>query len=57
MHPLLLQNIAAEHVRDMQAAATALRRARWARRARRGPAGTARPTGHPGLTGRPAFHR
>jgi hypothetical protein len=54
MHPLLLQNIAAEHVRDMQAYATASRRARWARRARRGPA---IPMTGPRPTTQPAFHR
>jgi hypothetical protein len=57
MHPLLLRSIAAEHVRDMQASAAVSRRARWVRRARRGPAGMGRPAGHPGLTARPAFHR
>jgi hypothetical protein len=55
MYPLLLQDIAAEHVRDMQAAATASRRAR---RARRGPAGVARPAGQPRLIPQSAaFHR
>ena len=57
MHPLLLQNIAAEHVRDMQAYAPASRRAQRARRDHRGPARPVRPAGQPGLTARPAFHR
>jgi hypothetical protein len=32
MHPVILQDLASEHVRDMQLAATAARRARRARR-------------------------
>jgi hypothetical protein len=36
MHPVILHNLASEHVRDMQLSASAARRARQARRARRG---------------------
>lgn len=36
MHPLLAQQLAAQHVKDMRAEAAAARRARQARRARRG---------------------
>jgi len=44
VHPVILQDIAAEHVRDMQVTAIAARRARWARRARRElPAAAIRP--------------
>ena len=58
MHPLLLQNLAAEHVRDMQVIATASRRARWTRRGRRSPAGLARPAaGRQPLAASAAFHR
>jgi len=46
MHPVILQDLASEHVRDMQLAATAAgggpRRARRARRARRGSAAAPR---------------
>jgi len=35
MYPQLMAMVAAEHVRDMQVQATAARRVRWARRARR----------------------
>jgi hypothetical protein len=37
MHPIVTQELAAQHVSDMQAQASAARRARKARRARRGP--------------------
>jgi len=37
MHPIMVQQAAAEHVNDMLAEAAAARRARQARRARRGP--------------------
>ena len=36
MHPLLTQQLAAQHVTDMRSQANAARRARQARRARRG---------------------
>jgi hypothetical protein len=36
MHPVILQDLANEHVRDMRLTATAARRARRAPRARRG---------------------
>jgi len=36
VHPYIVSLLAAEHVCDMRAQATAARRARWARRARRG---------------------
>ena len=36
IHPFILEQLAAEHVKDMQAAATRGRRVREARRARRG---------------------
>ena len=42
MHPVILQDLASEHVRDMQLAATAARRARRAGRARRGSAAAPR---------------
>lgn len=38
MHPYFVSQLAAEHVNDMRAQATAAQRARQARRARRGPA-------------------
>jgi hypothetical protein len=58
MYPLLLQDIAAEHVRDMQASATASRRARRTRRDRRGLAGLAWPAGQARLIPQSAaFHR
>jgi len=37
MHPYFVSQLAAEHVNDMRAQATAARRVRQARRARRGP--------------------
>jgi hypothetical protein len=36
MHPIIMQDLANQHVRDMQVTATVARRARLARRARRG---------------------
>ncbi len=36
MHPVIIQDLASEHVRDMLATATVARRARRARRARHG---------------------
>jgi hypothetical protein len=36
MHPQIMAMVAAEHVKDMRAQATAARRVRQARRARRG---------------------
>jgi hypothetical protein len=42
MHPVILQDLASEHVRDMQLAAPAARRARRAGRARRGSAAAPR---------------
>lgn len=36
MHPLISQTVAAEHVRDMRAAAVAARQAKLTRRGRRG---------------------
>jgi hypothetical protein len=42
MHPVILQDLASEHVRDMQLAATAAGGAGGARRARRGSAAAPR---------------
>jgi hypothetical protein len=36
MHPLIVHDLASEHVRDMRLTASVARRARQARRARRG---------------------
>ena len=47
MHPLILQQLAADHVNDMIAAAAGSRRARQARRTRR--SRTSRLTTQPGL--------
>ena len=50
MHPELIQTVAAEHVRDLRRQAAASRRARLARRTRRGrnaPASTAASQGAP----------
>ena len=57
MHPYLMSQIASEHIEDMRKRATAARRARQARGARRGlhaPAAASRPQPCPDLTIRPA---
>ena len=44
MHPILAEQLAAQHVTDMRAEAAVARRARLARRARRGPVVVGLPT-------------
>jgi hypothetical protein len=57
MHPYLMSQVASEHIEDMRKRATAARRARQARGARRGlhaPAAASRPQPCPALTIQPA---
>jgi hypothetical protein len=57
MYPDLISQIASEHIKDMRKRATAARRARQARGARRGPyapAAASRPQPCPDLRIRPA---
>lgn len=52
MHPVILQQLAAEHIQEMLAKADDARRAHQARRARPG-----RPSARPGQPGRPGMQR
>jgi hypothetical protein len=49
MHPVILQQLVAEHVQEMIAEADDARRARQAGRARRGPSTQLRRSGRPGI--------